>query len=586
MNKPAKTIIRREIPENSLSFTINTHPLLQRIYAARGISTNEELERSLTQLLPYQDLLGIELATDYLATAVMQQQHLLVIGDFDADGATSSAVAVSALRALGAQHVNFLVPNRFEYGYGLTPEIVAVAAQSNPAPDIIITVDNGIASHAGVAAAKALGIKVVVTDHHLPGDELPNADAIVNPCQHGDQFASKCLAGVGVIFYVMLALRSKLRELTWFSQQGIVEPNMAQFLDLVALGTVADLVPLDRNNRILVHQGLQRMRSGSARPGIRALIAVAGRVPERLAAMDLGFAIAPRLNAAGRLTDMSLGISCLLSEDYSQARKLALQLDGLNVERRAIERDMQQQAFAELKKIRILDSNQDQGKLPLGLCMFDESWHQGVIGLLASRVKDLLQRPVIIFAPGNDQELKGSARSVPGIHIRDILATIAARHPEVLEKFGGHAMAAGMTIARSAYPLFSQLFAEEVSCHLTENMLHGEIYSDGELNEKDFCLDVAEQLRAAGPWGQAFPEPIFDGRFRMLQQWLVGGKHLKCTLGVENSAKTLDAIAFNVDVERWPNHRLQHVHAVYRLDVNEYLGRRTVQLIVDYLEPA
>jgi single-stranded-DNA-specific exonuclease len=577
-----KNIVRRVLPIDILPLAEDFPPLLQRIYHARGVRSTTELDRGLDQLLPYQNLLGIEPAAECLAQAVMAQQHLMIIGDFDADGATSTALAVSALRSFGAKKINYLVPNRFEYGYGLTPEIVAVAAQSKP--DVIITVDNGISSHAGVLAAKSHGIKVVITDHHLPGNELPIADAIVNPCQKGDLFASKNLAGVGVIFYVMLALRTKLRDLNWFSSQGIAEPNMAQLLDLVALGTVADLVPLDRNNRILVHHGVQRIRAGKARPGIYALFAVAGRSHERLVAADLGYAIAPRLNAAGRLTDMSLGIECLLSSDQTTARKIAAQLDALNEERRLIEREMQQQAFAELKKVQhIYDKNT---QLPLGICLFDEKWHQGVIGLLAARVKEHLHRPVIAFAPANTDELKGSARSVSGLHIRDVLAAITARHPELIDKFGGHAMAAGLTLKRECYLAFCQAFDEEVRRHLSIDDLYGEIHSDGELATTDFCLEMAEQLREAGPWGQAFPEPVFDGRFKLVQQWIVGGKHLKLMLGFDDSARVLEAIAFNINLDHWPDHRLKHVHAAYRVDINEYLGRKNIQLILEQLEPA
>jgi single-stranded-DNA-specific exonuclease len=577
-----KTIVRRSLPEHNPLSAHDLPPLLQRVYITRGVQSVTELERGLDQLLPYQNLLGIKQATQYLADAVTQQKRLLVIGDFDADGATSTAVAISALKLFGAKHAQFLVPNRFEYGYGLTPEIVAVAKDLQP--DVIITVDNGIANHDGVAAAKALGIQVIITDHHLPGHDLPIADAIVNPQQPGDNFASKNLAGVGVIFYVMLALRSKLRELNWFAAQNIPDPNMAQLLDLVALGTVADLVPLDRNNRILVYQGVQRIRAGKARPGINALLAVAGRAHERLVAADLGFAVAPRLNAAGRLTDMAVGIECLLSTDHNAARKIAVQLNALNDERRLIEREMQAQAFTELKKLRQLDEQID--KLPLGVCLFDENWHQGVIGLLASRVKDHVHRPTIIFAVSNDQELKGSARSINGLHIRDVLAAINAKHPQVIKRFGGHAMAAGLTLMREHYKTFCQVFDDEVREQIDHNKLQGEIYSDGELGPREFCLEIAEQLREAGPWGQTFPEPIFEGKFKLVQQWLVGGKHLKLSLGVESLSQVLDAIAFNVDLEQWPNHRLEYIYAAYRLDVNEYQGRKSVQLIVEQMEPA
>lgn len=577
-----KIVNRRPLPSEHISTSLveNIHPVLQRIYLARGICSSQELERGLQHLLPYQDLLGITQATRCLAQAIVTQQKILIIGDFDADGATSSALAVKALKTFGAQHVNYLVPNRFEYGYGLTPEIVAVAVQSKP--DVIVTVDNGISSLAGVMAAKAAGIKVVITDHHLPSHETPQADAIVNPQQVGDTFASKCLAGVGVVFYVMLALRAELRSQNWFTNQMIVEPNMAQFLDLVALGTVADLVPLDRNNRIMVYHGLQRIRAGKASPGIYALLATAGRQQEKLTSADLGFAIAPRLNAAGRLTDMSLGIECLLSENFNRARELAVQLNSLNEERRLIERDMQQQAFAELTKLSVLNN---EAQLPVGLCLFDEKWHQGVIGLLASRVKDRVHRPTIIFAPGNTpQEIKGSARSVPGLHIRDVLDAIAAQHPGLISKFGGHAMAAGMTLARESYADFCSAFDQEVRKHLSHENLHPEIWSDGELAVDDFCLALAEELRAAGPWGQAFPEPIFDGRFKLIQQYLLNGKHLRLILGLDNSSQVYNAIAFNIDLELWPNYRSQYVHAVYRLDINEFQGRRDLQLIIEQLE--
>ncbi len=576
-----KTIVRRSLPSQVLVEADDLHPVLRRVYVARGIQTKEELERDLAKLLPYQDLLGIEAAVSCLADALASQKHILIIGDFDTDGATSSALAVSALKALGGQQIGFLVPNRFEYGYGLTPEIVEVAIKLDP--QVIVTVDNGISSHAGVDAANAAGIKVVITDHHLPGVDLPKATAIVNPQQKGDKFLSKNLAGVGVIFYVMLALRTELRNRNWFSEQGIAEPNMAQFLDLVALGTVADLVPLDRNNRILVHQGMQRIRAGKARAGIAALLTVAGKQANRMVASDLGFFIGPRLNAAGRLSDMSLGIECLLTEDLNRARELATQLSVLNEERRLIERDMKEHAWLELNKLQQLNNKEG---LPLGVCLFDEQWHQGIIGLLASRVKDHVHRPTIIFAPGNStEELKGSARSISGLHIRDVLAAVDTHHPGLITRFGGHAMAAGLTLPRASYSQFQQAFATEVANHLDLANLKAELYSDGELSPLDFCLPLAEQLRAAGPWGQAFPEPIFDGNFKVLQQKIVGGKHLKLTLVPRDSSLQLDAIAFNIDVESWPNHRATHIHAAYKLDINEYLGRLSLQLIVEQLEP-
>lgn len=574
-----KVIVRRTV-DNILIDEQHIHPVLRRIYAARGITSKTELEKGLEQLLPFHDLKGISAAANCLAEALQLQERILVIGDFDADGATSSALAVSALRVYGAKDVGFLVPNRFEYGYGLTPEIVAVAAKWQP--QLLVTVDNGIASCEGVAAAKALGLKVVITDHHLAGSELPQADAIVNPNQPGCAFNSKHLAGVGVIFYVMLALRSRLRELNWFQQQGLPEPNMGQFLDLVALGSFADVVPLDKNNRILVHQGVQRIRAGKCRPGILALIKAAKRDYQRLTATDLGFAVAPRLNAAGRLDDMSLGIECLLTADPQQAQAMAEQLDMLNQERRLIEAEMQQQALSELAKLNIFDHRAD---LPTGLCLFNESWHQGVIGILAGRLKDRLYRPVVIFALANDGELKGSARSVANVHIRDVFDAIATANPGLITKFGGHAMAAGISMPRVHFERFAAAFDQEVRKYLPADRLRGEIESDGELSFEDLNIELASKLREAGPWGQAFPEPVFDGRFKVLQQRLVAGKHLKLQLAVSESAPPIDAIAFNIDLNCWPNQQAEYVVAAYRLDINEFRGQQQVQLLVEYLEP-
>lgn len=571
-----KIIVRRAIEKTS--FAENLHPLLKRIYAARGITSEEQLARTLDNLIPFSCLSEINKAIHYLEQALKQQQHIMIIGDFDADGATSTALAVSALQSFGAQHVSYLVPNRFEYGYGLTPEIVAVAQKKNP--QLIITVDNGISSAAGVAYAKQLGMNVIITDHHLPGAQLPQADAIVNPNQITDEFPSKHLAGVGVIFYVMLALRSHLREINWFAQQNISEPNMAQFLDLVALGTVADVVMLDKNNRILVQQGLQRIRAGKIRPGMRALLEVAGRGLENLTASDLGFVVGPRLNAAGRLDDMSLGIECLLCENINQAREMAVQLDTLNRERQAIEIQMQQQAQQILNNLHFND------KLPTGLCLYNENWHQGVIGILASRIKDQLHRPVIAFANVNEHELKGSARSVSGVHIRDVLAEIAARYPDLITKFGGHAMAAGLSLQKDLYTTFSQIFNEEICRHLDADQLQGKIHSDGELTVDELSLEVAELLRDAGPWGQGFAEPIFDGIFNLLEQRIVGQRHLKMVLGLNANEKLLDAIAFNIDLKKWPNHRCEKIFIAYRLDINEFRGFKKIQLLIEHLEPA
>lgn len=566
-------IIRRISTEQSELSTL--HPLLKRIYAARGIKSSDELETGLENLLPFTLLKGIHEFTAQLYAALQAQEHILIIGDFDADGATSSALAVSALKRFGAKKVSYLVPNRFEYGYGLTPEIVDVAALQQPG--VIITVDNGISSVEGVARAKELGIKVFITDHHLPGKDLPNADAIVNPNQSDDFFPSKNLAGVGVIFYTMLALRSHLRKIQWFVQQKITEPNMAEFLDLVALGTVADVVPLDFNNRILVHQGLKRIRAEKNRPGIQALLQISNRKNDRLVANDLGFAIAPRLNAAGRLEDMSLGIECLLAENLAAALPLAQRLDELNKERREIENTMQQQAIHALSTLELTQN------LPMGVCLHDASWHQGVIGIVASRIKEKVNRPVIAFASINENELKGSARSVPGLHIRDALDAIAKRHPTLIRKFGGHAMAAGLSLHPEHYAAFNAAFAEEVARHLSAEDLKEHIISDGELSDTEITLEIATLLRESGPWGQTFPEPLFDNHFYLREQYIVGGKHLKMSLSLTENGTLIDAIAFFVDTEKWPNHRADKIHAAYRLDVNEYQNRKKVQLLIEDL---
>ncbi len=554
------------------------HPVLARVYAARGIRSSAELEYRLTHLLHYQSLKGINEAAVILATALIQQQRFLIVGDFDSDGATSTALAVSALQSFGAQHVDYLVPNRFEYGYGLTPEIVAVALATKK-PDLIITVDNGISSLEGVAAAKKAGLKIVITDHHLPGTFLPNADAIVNPQQCEDNFPSKNLAGVGVIFYVMLAIRHVLREQQWFNVLR-PEPAMTQFLDLVALGTVADLVALDHNNRLLVYQGLQWIKAGKARHGIYALLKIAKREVSQLVASDLGYSVAPRLNAAGRLADMSLGVACLLASEANEAYEAALKLSQLNEERRTIEEGMRREAFLTLDKIL------EQKPLEKGICLFDHRWHQGIIGLLASRITERLHRPSIVFAPSQQHgEIKGSARSIPGIHIRDILEAIATREPQLLTKFGGHAMAAGLTLRQVDFKNFSTLFQLELENQGDEAIFQGKCYTDGELAYQDFSLVLAETLRyKAGPWGQGFPEPLFEGRFNLLAQRLVGNRHLKMTLALIESGVQLEAIAFNVKLQDWPNQRVGQITATYRLGVNYYQGRKTVQLVVETLE--
>jgi single-stranded-DNA-specific exonuclease len=586
---PNARIIRRalSVPEN---FLAELHPVLQRIYLARRVASRAELEKSLDRLISPARLKGIDEASVLLADALRGQKRILIVADFDADGATSCALGMRALRSLGAKDVRYLVPNRFEFGYGLTPEIVALAAEQGP--DLIITVDNGISSLDGVKAARDRGIDVLITDHHLPGESLPQANVIVNPNQPGDAFPSKNLAGVGVIFYVMLALRARLRAAGWFTERNIAEPNLARLLDLVALGTVADVVPLDANNRILVAQGLKRINQGCSYdrtnevglrccPGIDALLRVAGRQPQRVTAMDLGYIVGPRLNAAGRLTDMSLGIECLSTDDVAAAQSMAQQLDALNRERRTIEATMQQQAVAEVEELQL-----DMTALPRGLCLFHESWHQGVIGIVAARIKQRVHRPVIAFALVSETEIKGSARSVPGLHIRDALDAIAARHPDMLRKFGGHAMAAGLTLERRHLEAFRDAFDEEVSRHLSDDDLQGMVISDGELTPEEISLPVAELLRDAGPWGQGFPEPLFDGWFDVAAQRVVGEKHLKLSLRLPGAGKTLEAIAFNSVHDGGPAPAYTRVRVAYKLDVNEYRGYRSLQLILEHLEHA
>jgi single-stranded-DNA-specific exonuclease len=563
----------RLLPD-TLPFLGDIPPLLTRLYAARGVLSEAELDKSLARLIPFQQLKGIEAAVDLLVTALEQRQRILIVGDFDADGATASTVGTLGLRLLGAAHVDYLVPNRFDYGYGLTPEIVAVALERQP--QLLITVDNGISSVEGVAAAKKAGLNVLVTDHHLPGDELPMADAIVNPNQPGCTFPSKALAGVGVIFYVLMALRARLRELGWYTSKP--QPNIGELLDLVALGSVADVVPLDANNRILVHQGLERIRAGRVRPGIKAILEVAKRDHARITSTDLGFIVGPRLNAAGRLDDMSLGIECLLTDDAALAREMAAQLDGMNQDRKSIEQGMQREALAQLKDLPV-------ESMPFGLCLFDPEWHQGVIGILASRMKERYFRPTIAFADAGDGLLKGSGRSVQGFHIRDALSVVAAQHPNLITKYGGHAMAAGLTLPEANFPLFAEAFDGEVRRQLRDEDLTGRLLSDGTLAVEEFHLELARALRHAGPWGQHFPEPLFHGVFQLVEQRVVGERHLKVVLRSECGSVKLDGIAFGIDREVWPNPTIKWVEVAYKLDVNEFRGNETVQLMIAHIEP-
>ncbi|HBV75073.1 MULTISPECIES: single-stranded-DNA-specific exonuclease RecJ [Vibrio] len=590
------TITRR--PDVDLSRLPESIPaLLRRIYLNRNIDDVCQLEKGAKGLHSYQSLHGIRLAVELLFMAIKEQKRIIVVGDFDADGATSSALSVLAIRMLGSSNVDYLVPNRFEDGYGLSPDVVDQAIELGA--QVIMTVDNGVSSIEGVRYAKEQGLTVIVTDHHLPGSELPIADAMVNPNLQECAFPSKALAGVGVAFYLMLALRAQMRAENWFATQDIPEPNLGVLLDLVALGTVADVVPLDENNRILVHQGLQRIRAGKARPGIQALIEVAKRDAKRLVAADFGFALGPRINAAGRLEDMSFGVELLLCNNIHAARRMASELDGLNQMRREIEQGMKQEAMAFCE--RLLNSKEANasglvGKnnaMPYGLTLFQADWHQGVIGILASRIKDEFHRPVIAFADGGQLDsgesiLKGSCRSIPSLHMRDVLDRIDTQHPGIILKFGGHAMAAGLTIYQNKFEQFSQLFDVAVRQELDESALEGVILSDGELKPEEFSMHTAEEIRAGGPWGQAFPEPLFDGEFKLLHQKLVGEKHLKMMLEPlfkgHPTGIMIDAIAFNVDLRRWPDASVKIVHLAYKLDINEFRGNQSLQLMVDHLE--
>ncbi|MCD8524229.1 MAG: single-stranded-DNA-specific exonuclease RecJ [Gammaproteobacteria bacterium] len=572
-----KRIIRRSAAAHDKLLT--SHPVLERILRSRGVLSMESLDYSLIRLLPFSSLMHIDVAARFLADIVERQQKILIVGDFDADGATSTALSIRALKALGANNIDYLVSNRFNYGYGLTPELVDVAKTFQP--DVIMTVDNGISSLSGVAAAKKAGIRVIITDHHLAPPQLPEADVIVNPNQEGDAFPSKALAGVGVVFYILLALRAELRQRHWFQRQSIAEPNLAHFLDIVALGTVADVVPLDDNNRILVAHGLKRIRAGKCVAGIRALLSVAKRVEQNATTQDLGFAVGPRLNAAGRMDDMSIGIECLLTDNFDAALVLAEQLDAFNQERKAVERDMQSQAVQSLKSLSLTP---DQS-LPLGLCFFDESWHQGVIGILASRLKDRTHRPVIAFASESGSVVKGSARSISGVHIRDMLVEVDAHYPGLILKFGGHAMAAGLSLLKSNITLFEQAWNVILARHIDPCLLEKVIHTDGELACEDLTLRFAEMLEDSGPWGQQFPEPLFDGRFLIVDEKILAGKYVKFSLMPEYSDKILDGVAFSVDLDTWPFQKCALAHLVYRLDINQFRERRKLQLIIEQIEP-
>lgn len=570
-----KLIKRREIPVGN---SVSTHPLLDRLYRARHIKNTKELDRTLKSMLNPNQLYGIDQAVNLLVEAYQQQQKIVIVGDFDADGATSTALSVLALRQLGFSDVDYLVPNRFEQGYGLSIPVAEMAIEKGV--QLLMTVDNGVSSFEGIAFLKEKGIRVLVTDHHLPPETLPPADAIVNPNLSQCHFPSKSLAGVGVAFYLMLAVRAKFRELGIFTAE--TQPNFTDLLDLVALGTIADVVPLDQNNRILAYQGLMRIRARRCRPGIIALAEVANRNVEQFTSSDLGFCIGPRLNAAGRLDNMSIGVELLLANEMSKARELALDLDQLNQTRKEIEAGMKLEAIKICQNLTALFK-----ELPYGITLYQPDWHQGVLGIVSSRVKDQYHRPVIAFTQDSEGILKGSARSIEGLHMRDVLERIHSQHPNMILKFGGHAMAAGLSIREEYFADFQHIFNQTVADWLDEEHLQGVIWTDGELNSNEFNLETAELIKSVGTWGQGFPEPCFDGEFKILDQRAIGQNknHLKMLLEPKQGGVLLDAIAFNIDTRLYPDLSIKQARLAYKLDINEFRGNRSVQLLVDYIEP-
>ncbi|OOF51755.1 single-stranded-DNA-specific exonuclease RecJ [Rodentibacter genomosp. 1] len=570
-----KLIKRREVSGGNF---VSENPLLDRLYRARHIQNPQELDRTLKSMLNPNRLYGIEQGVELLISAYQTQQKIIIVGDFDADGATSTALTVLALRQLGFKNVDYLVPNRFEQGYGLSIPVAEMAIEKGV--QLLMTVDNGVSSFDGVVFLKQKGVQVLVTDHHLPPEQLPPADAIVNPNLAQCGFPSKSLAGVGVAFYLMLALRAKFRDIGIFNAE--TQPNFTELLDLVALGTIADVVALDQNNRILVHQGLMRIRAQYCRPGIVALAEVANRNLEQMSAGDLGFSIAPRLNAAGRLDNMSLGVELLLAENMQKARELALDLDQLNQTRKEIEAGMKIEALEICRNLTVLFNEP-----PVGITLYQADWHQGVLGIVSSRLRDLYHRPVIAFAQDGEGVLKGSARSIEGLHMRDVLERIHSSHPDMILKFGGHAMAAGLSIREACFTEFQQVFNQTVSDWLGEANLQHIVWTDGELQAHELTLGIAELLKAAGPWGQAFPEPCFDGEFKILDQRAIGQNknHLKMLVEPKQGGPLLDAIAFNIDTRLYPDLSVRLARLVYKLDINEFRGNRSVQLLVDYIEP-
>ncbi len=568
-------ITRRTVP-SECDLPDSMHPVMRRVYAGRNISSYRELDYSLTNLLPFDKLKNIDAAAALLIDALCANKRILIVADYDADGATACAVALRGLSMLGARQAMYMVPDRVKQGYGLSVDVARQALEFEP--DLLVTVDNGISSLAGVDFARSAGVDVLITDHHVPGKQLPVANVIVNPKQPGDQFPSKCIAGVGVMFYVLLAVRAGLRNANWFEQQGTEAPNLAPLLDLVALGTVADVVEMDFNNRILVGQGLRRIRARRCSQGVLALIRIAGREPEKMTSADLGFALGPRLNAAGRMADMSLGIECLLTDNFSDGVNLALQLDKFNRERKHVQAEMQEQAGAHLRAITGLD----QAELPFGLCLYDPDWHQGIIGILAGRLKETVNRPVIVFAPAGAGLLKGSGRSIPDIHLKDVLEALAAQHPQLIKGFGGHAMAAGLSIMESDYAQFKQLFDAQLRRLTGGRIPAAELLTDGKLAAAEISLDLAGEIETGGPWGHGFPEPLFDDDFTVVDAKTVAERHLKLKLLADGAQHPVDAISFNTDPEAIdssaPTQRI-----VYRLAINDYNGEQTPQLIVQHI---
>jgi single-stranded-DNA-specific exonuclease len=569
-----RSIVRRPVPE-APGLPSSLHPVLRRVYAARGLGAAEDLDLRLAALLPVSSLEGVEAAVDLLLDHLGRRSSVMIVGDYDADGATSTALMVRQLRRLGFPRVDFCVPDRMRHGYGLSAGLVAGMGLAPPA--LLVTVDNGVAAFGGIEAARARGFDVLVTDHHLPAQELPACNVMVNPNLRGTAFGSRALAGVGVAFYVMAALTRRLESL-----RGERLPAVADLLDLVALGTVADLVPLDRNNRILVQEGLRRARARRGVEGIRALAQIAGRAPTQLGARDLGFGIAPRLNAAGRIDDMAIGIRCLLADDPAEALALAGRLDRINVERRELEEKMRGEAVELVRRLRI-----EEGSLPAGLALFDAAWHPGIVGLVAARIKERVHRPVVAFAPAGDGELRGSARSVDGVHVRDVLEAIDAREPGLILRYGGHSMAAGLSLEQRRLPRFAAAFAEEVGRWLSPSQMRGVIDSDGELAPAEIALDTARALADGGPWGQGFPEPLFDGEFEVVESRVVAQRHLRIWARAAREAKPVEAIAFgHFDSPQAPMPRAGgRVRLAYRLDVTEFGGTPRPELKLDLVEP-